>query len=164
MSCVTERVWEFVGTEVKEQIMSLPSTWERAKAAIMGTAALKRQEATVPSEFHCGKCDWRGHRDASLGITRSFCPSCNSDMGLVLDSKKIDYKPVPCSECGIELSIESFTRNAGLGNDGTPGKPRYCDVCDSIVKSMATCAGLIQAHENWESEQYRKKGLIEGRA
>jgi len=138
MECAT--TWQFQGSRLEEAESPGQGALRQAWAAMKGTLALER---VMPR-----------------GITQQTQDRVISDVR----AGKLSYKPVPCSECGIELSIESFMRNEGLGNDGSPGKPRYCDICDSIVKSMAASPGLIMAHETWEADQFRKKGLIDGRA
>lgn len=141
MECAT--MWQFQGSrleETKVEPLNAEKLLARGYAAMKGVLALKREE--------------------QMPITKETQDRVVSDV----KAGKLNYRPVPCSECGIEMSIESFMRNEGLGNDGSPGKPRYCDVCDSIVKSMATSPGLLTAHESWEAEQFRKKGMIDGRA
>lgn len=139
MGCVT--TWEFTGSrlEKKPQKGDFNSLWELGAQAMKGISFIRAENA--------------------MPITQQTQERIVSDVKV----GKLSYKPVPCSNCGIELSIESFMRNEGLGNDGSPEKPRYCDVCDSIVKSVATCPGLIEAHEKYETDQFRKRGLIEGR-
>ena len=150
MGCVT--TWEFIGSrlEKKPQKGDFNSLWELGAQAMKGTSFLGASNAVprIVKRVDVKNGDWENAIVTALPDVQTAMKS---------------YKPAPCSNCGIELSIESFMRNEGLGNDGSPEKPRYCDVCDSISKSMVTCPGLIEAHEKYETDQFRKRGLIEGR-